>query len=152
MIRELGPRDAQTCDAIVAGLPDWFGDPLGLVECAEAVRSQRGFVSVGKGGDVAGFLTWIDQDPATVEITWMAVRADSRRAGIGRELIETLFRSARGKGARFVLVKTLSDAHPDERYAQTRAFYRAMGFEPVSELDIWGPRNPAQLLMRLLQP
>jgi GNAT superfamily N-acetyltransferase len=147
VIRELTAQDAKTCDAIVAGLPDWFGDPIGLAECAEAVRSQPGYVAE-VGGEVVAFLTWVEQDLATVEITWMAVRSDSRRGGYGRALIEALIESARPTGARFVLVKTLSDSHPDEGYAQTRAFYRAMGFDPVAELDIWGPRNPAQLWMR----
>jgi ribosomal protein S18 acetylase RimI-like enzyme len=146
----LGAQDARTCDAIVAGLPDWFGDPMGLTECAEAVRSQRGYVSVQPDGQVVGFLTWVEEDSATVEITWMAVRSESRRAGHGRSLIEALVESARATGARFVLVKTLSDAHPDKGYAQTRDFYRDMGFEPVAKMDIWGPQNPAQLLMRLI--
>ena len=150
VIRELSPQDSTTCDAIVAGLPDWFGDPLGLTECAEAVRSQRGYVSMREDGELVGFLTWVESERATVEITWMAVRFDSRRKGHGRDLIEALLADARAGGARYVLVKTLSDSHPDEGYAQTRAFYREMGFEPVAELDIWGPRNPAQLLMRLI--
>jgi GNAT superfamily N-acetyltransferase len=149
VIRELTAKDAKTCDAIVAGLPDWFGDPMGLAECVEAVRSQNGYVAEASG-EVVGFLTWIERDRATVEITWMAVRSDSRRRGYGRALVEALIGSARGTGASFVLVKTLSDTHPDEGYAQTRAFYRNMGFDPIAELDIWGPRNPAQLLMRLI--
>lgn len=150
VIRELTAEDAKACDAIVAGLPDWFGDPMGLAECAGAVRSQHGYVSVQAGDEVVGFLTWVEPDRATVEITWMAVRSDSRRAGHGRGLIEALIEGARAAGTRAVLVKTLSDSHPDRGYAQTRAFYRAMGFDPVAELDIWGPSNPAQLLMRII--
>ena len=150
MIRDLRVTDAAACDAIIAGLPDWFGDPLGLTECAEAVRSQKGLVSVRETGEVAGFLTWVEEERATVEITWMAVRSDSRRAGHGSALIQALVEGARTAGARFLLVKTLSDAHPDRGYAQTRDFYRAQGFEPVAELDVWGPDNPAQLLMRLI--
>jgi hypothetical protein len=46
-------------------------------------------------------------------------------------------------------VKTLSDREdPGPEYAQTRAFYLAVGFVPVAELDIWGPENPCQLLAR----
>jgi hypothetical protein len=47
-------------------------------------------------------------------------------------------------------VKTLSEREPYPPYAETRAFYRANGFEPVEELDIWGPENPALLLARPL--
>ena len=56
----------------------------------------------------------------------------------------------RADGAAFLLVKTLSDRHPDPGYAQTRAFYRAVGFVPVMDLDIWGPENPALLLVRAI--
>jgi len=45
-------------------------------------------------------------------------------------------------------VKTLSSRHPDPGYAETRAFYLAMGFTEARELDIWGPENPAVLLTR----
>ena len=39
-----------------------------------------------------------------------------------------------------------------EPYAQTRAFYEAMGFTPLMELDIWGPENPALLYVRSVAP
>jgi hypothetical protein len=46
-------------------------------------------------------------------------------------------------------VKTLSDrVDPGPEYAATRAFYLARGFIPVQELDIWGPDNAAQLLVK----
>jgi hypothetical protein len=45
-----------------------------------------------------------------------------------------------------VLVKTLSDrSDPGPEYAETRAFYLAMGFVPVAEVDP-DPVNPIQLL------
>jgi hypothetical protein len=46
-------------------------------------------------------------------------------------------------------VKTLSDrTDPGPEYAETRAFYLAMDFVPVAELDLDppGPENPIQLL------
>ena len=150
MIRDLEAKDAEACDAILAGLPDWFGDPVGITECAEAVRSQAGYVATDGAGAVAGFLTWVSTTPDTAEITWMAVRSDERRRGIGRALIDALIERLHVDDVGSLLVKTLSDRSPDASYAQTRAFYRSLGFEPVAELDIWGPDNPAQLLMRSL--
>jgi ribosomal protein S18 acetylase RimI-like enzyme len=149
VIRSLEAKDAEACDAILAGLPDWFGDPNGIRECAEAVRSQKGYVATDDAGAPAGFLTWVSSSDAA-EITWMAVRSDQRRRGIGRALTDALIERLRVEGVRSLLVKTLSDRSPDPSYAQTRAFYRSMGFEPVAELDIWGPDNPAQLLERSL--
>jgi GNAT superfamily N-acetyltransferase len=149
MIRLLKPADAPICDAIVAGLPDWFEDELGLELCAEAIRSDHGLVAVEEG-DVVGFLTWTQPDATAVEINWMAVRSDRRRRGYGRTLIEELARRSKAEGATSILVKTLSGRRPDQGYAQTRAFYAAQGFDPVSELDVWGPENPAVLMKKAL--
>ena len=105
-VRRLHPDDAPACDTIIAALPDWFGDPDGIPECAEAVRAQPGF--------------------------------------------DALVQMLDGDGTRFVAVKTLSDRDPYPPYAETRAFYEAIGFTPLMDLDIWGPDNPALLLVRSL--
>jgi len=146
-IRPLVPADAPRCDAIVASLPHWFGDPTGLRECHEAVRSQPGYVAEIDGEPV-GFLTVTRPRDAAAEISWMAVHADHRGSGCGRALIDALIDDLHDDGTSFLLVKTLSDRHPDPGYAETRAFYRAVGFVPVTDLDIWGPQNPALLLIR----
>jgi GNAT superfamily N-acetyltransferase len=142
-------RDADPCDAIVAGLPEWFGDEQGIRDCAAAVRSQPGLVATD-GTDVVGFLTWETRDPATAEITWMAVAAAARRRGVGRLLLATLIDRLRGDAVRRLDVKTLSARDPYPPYAETRAFYRANGFVEVAELDVWGPENPAVLMSRPL--
>jgi GNAT superfamily N-acetyltransferase len=145
-VRPLAPSDAPRCDAIVAGLPDWFGNEAGIRECGQAVRSAPGLVAE-ENGTVVGFLTAVDTGPSVREITWMAVDAASRRAGVGRTLIDALRDGARADGIARLDVMTLSDREdPGPEYTQTRAFYLAMGFVPVAELDIWGPENPAQLL------
>ena len=41
-IRPLTSDDAPRCDAVIASLPYFFGDPDGRAMCAEAVRSQPG--------------------------------------------------------------------------------------------------------------
>ena len=149
MIRPLDPsRDAEACDAVVRGLPEWFGDATGLAECALAVRTHDGLVATD-GRDVVGFLTSERRAPSAWEITWMAVRADRRGSGIGSALVGAL-RAQLPHDVRLLFVKTLSDREgdPGPEYAATRAFYLARGFRPMAELDIWGPRNPCQLLGR----
>jgi GNAT superfamily N-acetyltransferase len=148
MIRPLDPSDSAACDGIVASLPDWFGLEAGIRECAEAVRTQPGLVAEVEG-EVRGFLTIARPYPQTPEISWMAVHARDRRQGVGRALIMALTDQLRTQGDRLVLVKTLSDrtdAGPE--YAETRAFYLAMDFVPVAELDLDppDPENPIQLL------
>ena len=145
MIRPLHPRDGAACDAIIASLPDWFGLEEGIRECAQAVRTQPGLVAE-LDGDVKGFLTIARPYPQTPEISWLAVHARDRRRGIGRALITGLNDQLRTEGNRLVLVRTLSDrSDPGPEYAETRAFYLAMGFIPVAEVDL-DPVNPIQLL------
>jgi ribosomal protein S18 acetylase RimI-like enzyme len=142
-------RDADTCDAIIAGLPQWFGHEQGIRDCAAAVRSHEGLVAVDDA-EIVGFLTWEPRDGGGAEITWMAVRAGVRRTGIGRSLMDALVELLRAGGIGRLDVKTLSSRDPYPPYAETRAFYRANGFDEVRELDIWGPENPAVLLSRPL--
>ena len=111
------------------------------------MRTQPGLVAEADG-TVAGFVTWTTSEDSA-EITWMAVHADRRRRGLGRALVDALLaRVAAATGVRELAVKTLSSRHPDPGYAETRAFYLAMGFTEARELDIWGPENPAVLLTR----
>ena len=146
MIRPLEPSDGDACDAIIASLPDWFGLEEGIQECAEAVRTQPGLVAE-VDGEVRGFLTIARPYPRTPEISWLAVHARDRRRGLGRALITAVNDQLRTNGDRLVLVKTLSDRiDPGPEYAETRAFYLAMGFIPVAELRLDDLENPIQLL------
>jgi ribosomal protein S18 acetylase RimI-like enzyme len=140
--------DAEACDRIVAGLPGWFGLEQGRADCAEAVRTQQGLVAE-EGGQVVGFLTY-EVSAGAAEITWMGVAAENRRSGNGRALITALVNELATQGVGELRVKTISDRDPDPGYAETRAFYLAMGFTPERELDIWGPDNPAVLMVRRL--
>jgi GNAT superfamily N-acetyltransferase len=151
MIRRLDPSlDADACDSIVQGLPAWFGDADGIARCARAVRTQDGLVAV-EDGEIVAFITHEPLPGFEHEITWMAVRADRRRNGIGTALVAELL-DRLPAGTRSLLVKTLSDrdGDPGPEYFQTRGFYLARGFTPVAELDIWGPENPCQVLARPL--
>ena len=148
-IRALAPTDADVCDEIIAGLPEWFGNEKGIRDCAAAVRAQAGLVSV-EDSRVQGFVTWEPRGLDGAEITWMAVRADARRRQIGRSLLDALISKLRAEGVARLEVKTLSQRDPYPPYAETRAFYLANGFTPVAELDVWGPENPAVLLSRRL--
>jgi GNAT superfamily N-acetyltransferase len=150
-IRPLEPlRDATACDAIVASLPGWFGLEAGIREAADLVRTTPGLVADVRGSTV-GFVTHAPRSAGAWELTWIAVHAAHRGTGVGTALLDALVRSATDRGVRLLVVKTLSDRQdPGPEYAATRAFYLARGFIPVQELDIWGPENPAQLLVKPL--
>lgn len=148
-IRPITPDDARSCDDIILTLPTFFGLEGGRQDCAEAVRTQRGLVAED-GGEVVGFLTVAPSTDETLEITWMAVRNDRRRSGIGRRLVETLVDEA----TQSILVLTAGpssdepDADPDDNYEGTRRFYRQTGFVAVKELTPQGWSQPALFLVR----
>lgn len=150
MIRPLSRNDADRCEAIIRGLPDWFGLEEGIAEARGCLESQDGFVAE-EDGEVLGFLTYASDLPESAEITWMAVAADAHRRGIGRALTEALVARARTDGRQLLQVKTLADTHSSPEYAATRAFYRSMGFLPLAVLPgLWGPANPCLLMVRPL--
>jgi ribosomal protein S18 acetylase RimI-like enzyme len=131
-IRDLLRVDAGVCDAIVLSLPYHFGQEGGRRECATAVREQPGLVAV-EGDDVLGFLTFARWFDSSAEITWLAVRNDRRREGIGGHLVDELVLRLSAEGRRLLVVLTVSpsdtDPEPPDGYESTRAFYAKSGFE-----------------------
>jgi ribosomal protein S18 acetylase RimI-like enzyme len=151
VIRALSPADAAACDAIVLTLPYHFGHEGGRGECAHSVRTQPGLVAVEEG-EVVGFLTVQRHDPKSAEITWMAVRADRRRHGHGRALIERTVDDLARDGVELLSVLTMAESEPEDRdtdnYAETRGFYRALGFVSLRELALEGWDDRAVILAR----
>jgi GNAT superfamily N-acetyltransferase len=152
-IRELAPDDAPRCDEIIASLPYFFGQEAGVRACAEAVRTERGWVGELNGA-VLGFLTVEYPLPASPEISWMAVHASARRGGLGQALIEHAAGRLSAEGAELLSVLTLAESVPEpgteDNYSGTRAFYRSAGFLPVRELRPPGWQQDALLLVRPL--
>lgn len=149
-LRPLTPDDAPACDAIMRSLPDFFGYEPGLAACAEAVRSQDGWVA--DDGQVAGFATWQPRTSDSVEITWMAVERGRRHAGIGTAIIERVVADLHSRGYRLALAMTSArpkQADVADTYVPTRQFWSARGFLPLIELDIW-ETNIALLQVRSL--
>ena len=140
MTRALELHDAEACDAVLASLPYFFGDPDGQRQCHEAVRTQRGFVAEVEGA-VRGFITLAQHQPGSSEITWLAVQAEHRRDGIGRALVEASVALLRGEGQSMLFVLTLGPSVPEppevtDNYEGTRAFYRRLGFVGLREFGL----------------
>lgn len=152
-VRPLAPADAERCDAIVLGLPYHFGMEGGRRECAAAVRRDPGLVAL-EGGEVVGFLTYVSRFDEAAEITWMAVRADRRRHGIGHALIDRLAERLASEGRRVLLVLTVSPSdpgpEPEDGYQATRAFYRSAGFVLGRDLPREWDGDTAVVLVKAL--
>ncbi|GAA3436523.1 GNAT family N-acetyltransferase [Kutzneria kofuensis] len=149
-IRSLLAEDAVRCDEIIAALPYFFGVEAGVAACAEAVRTQRGWVAE-VDGVVAGFLTV--EDPINPEISWMAVQPEHRHHGLGKALISIAVDVLTTENHTLLTVLTLGPSvaeQPDDNYSGTRRFYRSVGFRAVREVDLVGWGQPALLMARQL--
>jgi len=82
----------------------------------------------------------------------MAVRPEWRRQGVGRGLCHLAFERMRFGGFSLALVRTVGASYVDAAYAETRAFYEAIGFQPLIEFDDhFGEGVPGLLLVRPLE-
>ena len=113
-------------------LPYHFGIEDGRRDCAAAVRRDAGLVAVEGGPKWWGSSAYVPRFDEAAEITWMAVRADRRRQGIGHAMIDRLVEQLTADGRLILLVLTVSPSdpgpEPDDGYGSTRAFYRSAGF------------------------
>lgn len=141
----LTPNDADACESIIRALPAWFGIEEGIAEARHYLETHEGFVAIDDDRPV-GFVTFHSDFPESIEISWMAVLPECHRRGIGRRLVDAFLDLAQSRNHRIALVKTLAGTHPSPEYAITRAFYRRMGFLPLTVLpELWDPANPCLL-------
>ena len=100
---------------------------------------------------VVGFLTIKHHGKYAAEIHAMGVHPENHRQGIGRALVDRAEEVLRQQGIEYLQVKTLSPSRPNIEYAQTRAFYAAMGFRPLEELkELWDKENPCLQMVKWL--
>ena len=122
---------------IARNLPDWFNE-RGLAQMAQDLQSQRGFVAQ-RNGRVVGFATWHSLGDDTADLSWLAVAKGFHRQGIGSALVETLLHRLHADQVRYLEVSTVADSVDDEPYANTRKFYRALGFRDLRvDPSFWG--------------
>ena len=148
LIRALEPGDADACDAIMRGLPEWFGLEEGLAECGAGRARGPGARRGRRRRASPGSRRVRRATDAALDITWLAVRRERHGHGLGTALVEAVVERAQAEGATFVTAWTVAASDPDPHYAATRAFYQRRGFAAVAEAEIWGPENPAVLLVR----
>jgi GNAT superfamily N-acetyltransferase len=146
VIVELVPSHLDGCLAVISSLPDWFGYPAALDDIAAAVRSQAGFVAL-EDGEVVGFVTLRPYSDESLEITYLAVRADRRRGGRGRSLLHAVKGFAHSGEFAVVSLLTLGPESGSSHYAETVEFYVASGFWRVKEIHIAEWRGAPSLVM-----
>ncbi|MCS7478960.1 GNAT family N-acetyltransferase [Umezawaea endophytica] len=134
---------------LLALLPSWFGIPESNADYTASAHHLPGLVAEVDAEPV-GVLLHRRHFPESAEVHLMAIAPHLHRHGIGRALVTAVESRLRADGCRLLQVKTLGAAHPDEGYARTRAFYRAVGFLPLEETaDLW-PGTPCLLMAKPL--
>ncbi len=140
----------RVCEPILRALPGWFGIESSIVQYVKDIETMPTLIARAQD-EAVGFLTIKSHNEFSAEIHVMAVRLEMRRCGVGRRLIRRAEARLQGEGVEYLQVKTLAPSMPDEGYAQTRAFYAAMGFRPLEEFaDIWDKDNPCLLMVKKL--
>jgi GNAT superfamily N-acetyltransferase len=138
------------CEPVLRGLPDWFGIEAAIVQYAAEIEALPTFLASTAEG-VIGFLSLKQHNPYAAEILVMGVKEAAHRQGVGKALVVEAEKWLREQGEEYVQVKTLGPSHSDPGYARTRAFYLALGFRPLEELNqIWDEHNPCLILVKRL--
>ena len=140
--------NADLCKPVLCMLPEWFGIDEANQHYLETIDQLPTFLALD-GNRVIGFLTIKHHFSKTAEVYITGVLPEYHRRGIGREMLSTAETYLRNQRVLYLQVKTLSDSNPDPCYANTRAFYLAMGFCPLEEFKtLWDDANPALLLVK----
>jgi ribosomal protein S18 acetylase RimI-like enzyme len=143
-------EQADLCEPVLRALPEWFGIEATNLHYLDAIDQLPTFLAL-KADQVVGFLSIYQHYPQSAEIFVTGVYPNVHRKGVGRAMLLAAEAYLRKKGVKYLQVKTLSASHPDEGYARTRAFYTAMGFQPLEEFPtLWDENNPCLLSIKYL--
>jgi GNAT superfamily N-acetyltransferase len=152
-LRIVGPElDARReCEAVLRSLPAWFGIEEALLGYVADTTRLPTF-AVRREGGLEGFVTLREHFPKAWEVHCMAVRADARRLGHGRRLLEHAEAWLVARDVEVLQVKTIAMTKDHRPYAETREYYYAMGFTPLEIFPaLWAPHNPCLQLVKFLQ-
>ena len=143
--------DPNAVERLLRALPDWFGIEQSLREYVEDARTKPTYLAVDSATtEVRGALLVTRHFPESAEMHVLAVDPGHHRRGIGAGLVGRFEADMRADGVRLLAVKTRGPSIPDESYAKTLAFYLAMGYLPLEELDGYWPEDPCLILVKPL--
>lgn len=135
LIRPLQPVDqAEARALILSGLVEhwgWLDETKNpdLEDIAASFASGFFLVVRQEGRLVATGGLLPTPDPQTWQIVRMSVAADLRRAGLGRQILETLEHEARQRGARRLILETTA------AWQEVKAFYLRCGYRMIPGLS-----------------
>lgn len=150
MVASIQTNKGAVCLDILRALPEWFGLPPAVANYASAVEKLPMF-GFRIDGEIVGFLSLKFHTPVAAEAYVLGVKKPWQRQGVGKKLFTAAERNCHDAGIRFLTIKTLAASHPDPYYAKTRAFYEAIGFQPLEIFPtLWNAENPCLLMVKVL--
>lgn len=134
LIREKRAEDIEALVEIALALPEWFTPNEIEAEITPHLRDEAALVAEVDGEPV-GFISWgepeIHKEPGVVELYWIGVHRDWRGKGVGKALVRVMEEKLRQADVKAVELWTVADSELYPPYADTRAFYRAMGYRDL---------------------
>ena len=152
-IIEIQSRDKKSSYAkeILEMLPKWFGNKQALDEYVEKVKNLPFFAAFNDADQCIGFFSVKIHYQHTGDIFVCGVHPEYQHNGVGKALYRAVENYFIQNGCKYAIVKTLSDTVDFEPYAQTRKFYRSIGFEPLITLtEMWDEKNPCLIMFKSL--
>jgi len=138
------------CERVLRTLPLWFGIEESLLEYSSDTTHLPTFGAID-AGKLVGFLSLKEHFRESWELHCIAVDIEYRGKGIGSKLHEVAEEWLASRGVSIVQVKTLAESHPSPEYAETRLFYKSIGYTPIEIFqDLWGPGMTVLQLVKAL--
>lgn len=135
---------------ILTSLPNWFGIESSINEYVEKSAFMP-FWAYQDNGEAIGFIAVKKHNEDSAEVYVMGVLDNYHRKHIGYNLLKECEQWCRSDGIKYLQVKTVSEDSADEFYAQTRAFYKAVGFSSLEVFPtLWDEHNPCLLMIKKL--
>ncbi len=136
-------------ERVLRSLPDWFGIEEAVLDYVTKAETLESFLAL-EGNEVIGAALVDRHFPESAELTLIAVHASHRNTLAGRALVEAVEHQLRADGCKFLEVHTVGPSYPHEGYAETRTFYRAVGFSPMHEFDGLDWDGPTVVMIKAL--
>jgi ribosomal protein S18 acetylase RimI-like enzyme len=152
-IVEIGDRSKKALYTreILEKLPEWFGNKQALDEYVQKVKEIPYYAALDIEGKCIGFFSIKIHYQHTGDIFVCGVLPERQHNGVGKALYHAVEKFLILNDCKYVIVKTLSDAVNFEPYAQTRRFYKSIGFEPLITLtEMWDEENPCLIMFKSL--